>query len=47
MTVCNPKVRTSAKVGDIGIAFGTNAQPAPAPSFSIAIADFHRNWKLD
>ena len=29
MTVCKPKVRTSAKVGDIVIAFGTNAQPAP------------------
>ena len=29
MTVCKPKVRTSAKVGDIVMAFGTNAQPAP------------------
>ena len=29
MTVCKPKVRTSAKVGDIVIAFGTNAQPVP------------------
>jgi hypothetical protein len=29
MTVCKPKVRTSANVGDIVIAFGTNAQPAP------------------
>jgi hypothetical protein len=29
MTVCKPKVRASAKVGDIVIAFGTNAQPAP------------------
>jgi Nucleotide modification associated domain 2 len=29
MTVCKPKVRTSAKVGDVVIAFGTNAQPAP------------------
>ena len=29
MTVCKPKVRGSAKVGDIVLAFGTNAQPAP------------------
>jgi hypothetical protein len=29
MTVCKPKVRTSAKVGHIVIAFGTNAQPVP------------------
>ncbi len=29
MTVCKPKVRTSAKVGDIVMAFGTNALPAP------------------
>lgn len=29
MTVCKPKVRTSAKVGDYVLAFGTNAQPAP------------------
>ncbi len=29
MTVCKPKVRTSATVGDIVVAFGTNAQPAP------------------
>jgi hypothetical protein len=29
MTICKSKVRTSAKVGDIVIAFGTNAQPAP------------------
>jgi hypothetical protein len=29
MVVCKPKVRTSAKVGDYVLAFGTNAQPAP------------------
>ena len=29
MTVCKPKVRASAKVGDIVMAFGTNEQPAP------------------
>ncbi len=29
MTVCKPKVRTSAKIGDFVLAFGTNAQPAP------------------
>src|SRR4051812_9421375 len=29
MTVCKPKVRASAKVGDIVLAFGTNAPPAP------------------
>jgi hypothetical protein len=29
MTVCKPKVRTLAKVGDIVIAFGTNSPPAP------------------
>jgi hypothetical protein len=29
MTICKSKVRTSAKVGDIVIAFGTNAKPAP------------------
>jgi len=29
MTVCKPKVRASAKVGDIVIAFGTNSPPAP------------------
>jgi hypothetical protein len=29
MTVCKPKVRTSAKVRDIVIAFGTNSPPAP------------------
>jgi hypothetical protein len=29
MAVCKPKVRSSANVGDIVIAFGTNAQPAP------------------
>ena len=28
-SVCKPKVRLSAKVGDIVIAFGTNAPPAP------------------
>jgi hypothetical protein len=29
MTVCKPKVRASAKVGDFVLAFGTNGQPAP------------------
>jgi hypothetical protein len=29
MTVCKPKVRTSAQVGDIVMAFGTNEQPVP------------------
>jgi hypothetical protein len=29
MTVCKPKVRASAKIGDYVLAFGTNAPPAP------------------
>jgi hypothetical protein len=32
MTICKPKVRTSANVGDIVIAFGTNARRRPIGS---------------